>query len=136
MYILNTVSERLRLNNRGSTSFRAIFWILFLAAAGYAGYMIAPPYVSYYMFKTDIEEEAKFAHMYKDEKLIARIMAKAESWGVPVVTDDINISRTATDVRVTAQYSVTLNFPGMEPMVIHYYIDVTKPLTDASGALH
>ncbi len=126
----------MRLNNRGSINFRAIFWILFLAAAGYAGYMIVPPYVSYYMFKTDIEEEAKFAHMYTDEKLIARIMAKTESWKVPVRPEDIQISRTATDVRVTAQYSVTLNFPGMNPKVIYYDIDVTKPLMESTGALH
>lgn len=124
------------MNNRGAINFSAIFWVLFLAAAGYAGYMIAPPYVKYYMFKTDIEEEAKFAHMYSNEKLLARMMAKAESWKVPVESDDIQINRTATDVRVTAQYSVTLNFPGMNPKVIYYDIDVTKPLMDATGTLH
>lgn len=128
--------ESLRLNNRGAINFSVIFWVLFLAAAGYAGYMIAPPYVSFYMFKMDIKEEAKFAHMYSNEKLLKRMMEKVESWKVPVGPDDIKISRTDSDVRVTVHYEVKLNFPGGNSRTLYYDIDVTKPLMDSTGTLH
>lgn len=136
MYTLNTVSERLRLNNRGSINFRVIFWILFLAAAGYAGYMIAPPYAVYYMFKTEVEAEAKTAHMYSNEKMLDRLMAKVEYWKVPIERDDIKISRIDNEVFITVHYEVTLNLPGGNSRTLYYDINVTKPLMESTGALH
>lgn len=115
---------------------RALFWLCLLAAAIYAGYKLAPPYVTYYLFKTEVEDEAKLAHMYSDEKLLVRIMDKAKAWDIPIESKAIKISRDKEEILISVHYSITLYFPSGYAREFFYGIDARAPLKDSTSIAH
>ncbi|MBI5561790.1 MAG: hypothetical protein HY894_02895 [Deltaproteobacteria bacterium] len=130
------VNARGILNEKGYSTAGTLFWIVFLALSIYAGYKLVPPYVEYRLFKTDVEEESKLAHMYGNDKLTMRMLAKARDWSVPIDKEDIIITRDTGEINVTVYYTVTVDFAGLYHRDFEYYIDVTEPLMESSGTMH
>ncbi len=123
-------------DNRGEGRSRALFWLCFLAIAVYAGYKFAPPFVTYHLFKTEVEDEAKLAHLYSDEKLLARIMDKAKAWDIPIGSDDIKINRYKEEIFISVHYGITLDFPGGYSREFFYGIDTRAPLKETTSIAH
>lgn len=119
----------------GFMSLRALFWLAFLAAGIYGAYMYGPPYVGYYMLKTEVEGEAKTAHMYSDEQLASRITKKAAAWSIPLDDEKLEILRGVEDIRINVYYTVDVNHFNTYHHVIPYGIEVQEPLKDKGGEL-
>jgi len=115
-------------NNRGAAALRTLFWILVIASSLYAAYKFLPPAVTFYMMKTDVEEEAKIAHMHEDEALAARILNKAQIWSVPIERQNIEISRRRSSISISVNYTIIISFFGRWERVQDYSILVEKPL--------
>ena len=124
------------LNQRGAVSYKTLFWILVLFSVVYVGYKFVPPTVSYYMLKTDVEEEAKLAHVYNDRKLAERILKKASAWSVPIREEDIIIKRGLEKISISIRYTEKVNLFNQYTKVLHYNIVVEKPLKETSTILH
>lgn len=122
-------------NEKGGIPVKALFWILVFIIGLYSAYKFAPPELEFYMFKTDIDEEAKIAHMYSDEALAKRIFQKAETWNVPIDADSLQIERGAYDITITADYTITLDFFGKYQRERKYHIFVQRPLKEAGRVL-
>ncbi|MBI5588700.1 MAG: hypothetical protein HY889_10105 [Deltaproteobacteria bacterium] len=120
----------------GKVSFKALFWTLFFVSAFYGAYKFAPPYFSFYMLKTDVEEEAKIAHMYDDNALEKRILQKARTWSIPLEHENIEIVRGKEDISISVRYTDTLDFVGGYTREIPHEIIVEKTLKDTSRVLH
>lgn len=123
------------LDQKGVIRLKALFWIVFFAALLYGAYKIVPPYVSFYMTKTDVEEEAKIAHMYTDESLAQRILRNAEAWSVPLTKDDIEIVRDRDSISITVRYTDRIVFIGGFVEEIPHEIIVESELKETSGIL-
>jgi len=63
------------------------------------------------MLKTDVEEEARIAHMYTDEDLASRITRKAAAWSVTLGPDNLEIVRDSE--QITMIRSVSTSSTGM-----------------------
>lgn len=87
------------------------------------------------MLKTDVEDEAKIAHMYTDEALVKHILQKAEVWSIPIGTDNIEIIRDRSDITIAVHYTVTLNFLDRYTREINYEILIKEPLKETSRIL-
>ncbi len=87
------------------------------------------------MLKTEVEDEARNAHMYADETLARRILMKAQTWDVPIERDDLEIVRGRDFVNITIRYSVTMDFFGQYTKVQKFNIEVDEPLKESSGVL-
>lgn len=87
------------------------------------------------MLKTDVEDEARNAHMYADETLAKRILMKAQTWSVPIERDDIEIVRGRDFIAITVRYSVTIDILGQYTQVQKFNIAVDEPLKETSGVL-
>lgn len=96
--------------------------------------MFVPPYAGFYMLKTEVEEEAKLAHMYTDEALVSRITGKAAAWSIPLGPENLEIIRDRDEIRITVDYTVTLIFFDRYDRELVYNIDVREPLK-ASGRI-
>ncbi|MFQ5441223.1 MAG: hypothetical protein ACE5EB_00690 [Thermodesulfobacteriota bacterium] len=94
------------------------------------------PTFSYYMLKTDVEEEAKLAHMYTDETLRRRISTKAGSWNIPITSEDIEIKRGLRIISIKIHYSKTIVFFGRYKRRLDYQIETVRPLKESSGVMH
>jgi len=130
------VSKGYILDNRGAATTRTLFWVVFLAVCFYIGYLLVPPYATFYLFKTEVEDEAKLAHMYNNAELAKRIYVRAEAWNVPIGLGDIMVSRDKEDVNVTVFYVVTIDVAGFYQRDLEYYVDVIQPIKETSGILH
>lgn len=129
------MKAKLFANSRGAASLGTIVWILLLAASVYGAAKFVPPYVSYYMLKTDVENEAKVAHMYTDQSIASRLLKKAVSWSVPIGQEDIEIIRGTGDIAISIEYIETVSFPGGYSKDLPFSISVEEPLKESSGAL-
>ena len=119
----------------GYVTSRALFWVFVLASVLYTGYKFAPPWAAFYMLKTEVEDEARNAHMYADETLARRILMKAQTWDVPIERDDIEIVRGRDFINITIRYSITMDFFGQYTKVQQFNIEVDEPLKESSGVL-
>jgi len=123
------------MNNRGAASPRTLFWGLFLAVCLYAGYLLVPPYTTFYLFKTEVENEATLAHIYSDADLAKRIYERAMDWNIPINLRDIRIIRGKNEINITIFYVVTLDVAGYYQRDMEYFVDVTRLVVDSSGIM-
>ncbi len=119
----------------GYITFKALFWVFVLASVLYAGYKFVPPWAAFYMLKTEVEDEAKNAHMYSDETLARRILMKSETWGVPIDRDNLEIVRGREFINISVHYTVTMDFFGRYKKVQNFNIEVDERLKESSGVL-
>lgn len=122
-------------NERGASTLKTIIWILAIAGAIYAAYIVVPPWAAYYMLKTEVEDEARLAHMYKDETIKRRILTKANVWNVPIDSESVEIGRGGDYINIAIEYTVTFSFFDSYDKEQKFRIDVTKPLKETSGVL-
>lgn len=87
------------------------------------------------MLKTEVEEEARVAHMYTDEALASRIITKAAAWSIPLGPENLEIVRGREEIRITVDYTVTLNFFDRYEHELFYYIDVKEQLKEKGRVL-
>lgn len=123
-------------NSRGESNLKTLVWLIIIVSGLYAAYKFAPPYVSFYMLKVDVEEEAKNAHMYNDAALANRILNKAGSWSISLGSDNIEIDRMRTSISVSVHYTETITFFGRYSKTIEYDIDVEKPLKETGRTMY
>lgn len=120
----------------GRVTFKALAWILILFFAGYFGYKFVPPVVSYYMLKTEVEDEARVAHMHPDSEVTRRIVDKANGWGVPLKPRNVRIERWSSQIVIKVHYTIHVSIFGRYVRDLNFAIDVTQPLKETSGIMH
>lgn len=123
-------------NKGGYITFKALVWILIISSALYSAYKFAPPYLGYLMLKTEVEDEAKIAHMYTDRALERRIFQKASVWSIPIDEQNLEIVRDSSHISISVHYTVDLNFFDRYHKVLEYRIAVREPLKDPARVLH
>lgn len=88
---------------------KALILLLFVGVVAFCAAKIVPPYVANYQLQEYIDHVAVQTTGYspheKPDSIQDRILAKAESLGIPVERHDINISTSRT-VSITVDYSV------------------------------
>lgn len=115
-------------NNRGAVRLKTLFWVLVIASSLYAFYKFVPPEVTFYMMKTEVEDEANIAHMYNDAQLARRILDKAEIWSAPIERQNLEIRRNYSTITISVSYTVTINFFDKWKRVQEYSIFVERPI--------
>lgn len=119
----------------GFSRFKALFWLSFLGLSIYGAWVVAPPWLAFWMLKTEVEDEAKIAHMYTNQALQKRILMKAHAWNVPITEDNLEIVRGRDFISIQVDYNVTFVFFNSYEKEQRFFIDVSKPLKDGSGVL-
>lgn len=123
------------LNEDGFSTLEKFFYLTIIAVIIIAIYQYFTPYTSYYLFKTEIKEQANTCHMYTDATLAARIAEKAKDWKVDITKEDIGIERTGTDCTISVYYEVEVKYPAKKVHLLKFNIQITKPLKDPSKTL-
>lgn len=122
-------------NEGGFSRLKTLFWVSFFGLSIYGTWVVAPPWLAFWMLKTEVEDEAKIAHMYTNQVLEKRILTKAHAWNVPITADDLEIVRGRDFISIQIDYKVTFVFFNSYEKEQRFYIDVSKPLKDGSGVL-
>ncbi len=128
-------NRSLLLNDRGAIAYKTLFWLIVAFGVLYGAYKFVPPYLAYHMLKTDVENEAKVSYMYSDEKLAKRILEKAAAWNIPLVREEIEISRGMDFIAIEVRYTETIRFLGGYSKEYPVYIAVNMPIKESSRLL-
>jgi len=105
------MGRRRRHTQRGAGRLKAILWLAILAAMIYASVKVIPIYVNEYQFQDSMVTTARFAtvnHQTPDE-IRATLMKQAQTDDLPVQAEDIHVVNDAGNVKISADYSVTVD---------------------------
>ena len=95
----------------GRSSLGCLVLLLVIPAAGYFAVNIGEVYLRYYEFRDDVRQEARFARMRSEGDIRGRLVAKADSLGLPAEAGRVGIYRTAGRITLTSEYTELVELP-------------------------
>ncbi|MBI3756313.1 MAG: hypothetical protein HY265_09150 [Deltaproteobacteria bacterium] len=116
------------MSKNGKASAGTLIWILLIAAVVYGGVKFAPPYITYYMMKTEVENDAQTAHLYDDQKIVSLIMIRAKEFELPIDEKDIVVERREGEIEISLNYKIDVNFFTGYVKTLFFDIRTVKPI--------
>jgi hypothetical protein len=101
-----------RRHQSGEGQLGCIIGLLILLAAGFVAYKMIPVKVRASSLRQEIVDEAKSGSLRNDKQMRANIMAKAKDLDLPLEEKNLKIIRGPGNIRVEAEYTVPVEFPG------------------------
>ena len=92
---------------RGASTFGCLFTALLLIAAGYFGLKIGAVYWDAAQYEDTMNQTVRFA----DRQIYDRVVAKADSLGLPEEAKEVSVERVGRHVTVSADYIVMVELP-------------------------
>jgi hypothetical protein len=96
---------------RGASSLGCLFTLLIVAVVIYFGINIGEKYWRFYEFQDDMKQEARFAASTTNDKILARLRARADSLDLPDDARDIAVRRTKNSITIEAEYYERIELP-------------------------
>jgi hypothetical protein len=96
---------------RGISTLGCLVSLLIFVAVCYFGFKIGQVYYSYYDFEDTMKQQARFADHFTDQQIKARLVAKADSLGLPPEASDITVERKGQHISISAEYSQQVQLP-------------------------
>ena len=105
--------NRIARNRRGGGLLGCLIPLLVITIIGYFAVHASDAAFRYYRFRDAMQQEARFADRPRrtDERIKERLRAFADSQGLPIEARDVKVHRTETRIRISADYSETIDFP-------------------------
>lgn len=100
-----------RSSERGSGAVKAIVWTLILASFIYVCVKVTPTLVNEYEFQDAIQTIARFASVSRQtsEQIKTNVLNEAQKNGIPVNAEDIKVEALSGNIKIQADYSVTID---------------------------
>ncbi len=115
---------------RGGSTLGCLFTLVLLGTAAYIALLFARPWFANQQFQDDFQVAARFASTTTDSAIRVRLVARADSLGLPKEAKRISIRRFASEgvVRIATRYDVTVQVPIVGERVMHFDLSVEEPL--------
>jgi hypothetical protein len=96
---------------RGATTMGCLFMALVLIAAVYFGLKIGKVFWASAEFEDAMKQQIRFAELLTDDQIYKRLVAKADSLGLPEDAQDVTVERTGRHISVSADYVEMVELP-------------------------
>jgi hypothetical protein len=96
---------------RGTSRLGCLVSLLLLSAVAYFGFNIGEVYVRFLRLKDAMVQEARFAHNRDDEAIRLRLVAVADSLGLPPAAGRMVIRRESTRIIISTDYIEHVELP-------------------------
>ena len=106
-------------NRRGVTKFGCLLGTLLLVATIYFGLKIGKVYWDASDYESEMKANAQGAELLTDKQIHDRIVAKADSLGLPDEAKEITVERVGRHITVSADYVVLVELP-LHTRSIHF----------------
>jgi hypothetical protein len=112
---------------RGANRLGCLFGLLLLVTALYFGVNVGEVYLRAYRLQDAMEQEARFARNHDDDAIRLRLMALADSLGIPESARHFQVTRSANLIRISTEYTEHVELPlgvraiHFQPRVEHNY---------------
>jgi hypothetical protein len=98
-------------HRRGATTFGCLLTTLLMVAIGYFGHRIGQVYWTAKEYEGVIKASVMAAETLTDKQIYDRIVAKADSLGLPEEAKEISLERVGRHITVSADYMVMVELP-------------------------
>lgn len=98
-------------NRRGATTLGCLLTALLFAAGGYFGLKVAQVYWNFYQYEDTMKQHIRFAETLTDRQLYDRVVAKADSLGLPEDAREVSVERVGRHITISAEYVVLVELP-------------------------
>ncbi|MEX1185729.1 MAG: hypothetical protein WEA80_03990 [Gemmatimonadaceae bacterium] len=107
-----TGTGRVARGRRGGGAMGCLVPLLIVTIIGYFAAHASDAALRYYRFRDGMQQEARFAHRptRTDDYIKTRLRSMADSLEVPLEGSQINVRRTEQRIRISADYSETIDF--------------------------
>jgi hypothetical protein len=97
---------------QGGSKLKAIFWTLVFLAIIFAAFKLVPPFVAKYQLQDRMTNEARFATVTPrtEEQIRNNVFQTIQDLEIPARREDIKIENTGRLVRISVEYTVTVDF--------------------------
>ncbi len=97
--------------DEGRISFGCLFSLILLALAVFVAAKVAPPYIAYKDFESDMKSEVSRAgaHIYDDEVVAKEVVSLAEKNNIRLSREDVKVERFAGQIEITLHYAVPVD---------------------------
>lgn len=94
--------------------------LLLFAGAGYIAVGFGEAYFRFYKFQDAMSQEARFADYRSEEVIQKRLVAIADSLGLPPGADQVTVTRVQGGIKINAEYDEVIKLPFKKEHVIHF----------------
>jgi cell division protein FtsL len=100
-----------RKGEKGGGHLKAIIWTMILVAFIYVAVMVLPILINEYQFQDSIQNIARFASVNRrdGDQVRKDVLDEAQKEDLPVQAEDIKVQSNAGNVRISVDYSVTVD---------------------------
>lgn len=119
--------RRWKRGEAGEGNFGCLVGLIVMLAGVFIAYKMIPVKVRVADLRQVITDEAKSAGQHNDARIRAAILTKAREVELPVGDEDITIHRTSTNIHVTVDYVVPIDFP-VKVYQWHIHSDAENPI--------
>jgi hypothetical protein len=98
-------------SRRGATTFGCLFTALLIAAGGYFGLKVGQVYWNYQQYQDTMSAQAHNAVLLTNDQIIKRLVAKADSLGLPEDAADVSVVRQGRHITIEADYIELVELP-------------------------
>lgn len=112
---------------QGGARLGAVIWIMLFVVFVVIAKEAIPVKIKTSQFEDFMVELAKFSARESDDKLRRRILDKAVELQLPVVKDNVTVSKPSGRIRMRATYEIPLEFP-FYTYVWHFDHNVDRPI--------
>jgi len=105
--------------------------IVLLGLIGYIAVQFLPPWMHYEQFRDEMRSDARFAVTLPDSVIRIRLMAQADTLGLPPEAKRIVIRRRTgrlPTIRISAEYTERIKLPIFGIKLLHFKPHVEEPL--------
>jgi hypothetical protein len=122
------VTDRRRRQRRGASRLGCVIELAIAVAIIYFGAYAGQDLLDYYRFQDAMKQEARFASKRSDTQIKDRLRMFADSVGLPVAAQDINIVRDELSIHIWSEYDQPLRLPFDWKKSIHLVPSVSTGL--------
>lgn len=111
-----------RRNEAGKTHLGCLFVLFMVVAAGYVVRDVPSVYWRYYQMQDEVKSQASFAPGLTDAAILERLVAMADTLGIPLGPKQWTIKRGHSEIEIRAEYvdSVALDVLSWH-RVLHFH---------------
>jgi hypothetical protein len=122
------VTDTRRRQRRGASRLGCVIQLAIVVAIIYFGAYAGQDLLDYYRFQDAMKQEARFASKRSDTQIKDRLRMFADSVGLPVAAQDINIVRDELSIHIWSEYDQPLRLPFDWKKSIHLVPSVSTGL--------
>jgi hypothetical protein len=96
-------------SRRGASKLGCLLSLAVAVAVVYFGFRIGQVYWNNYSFQDEMRQQVRFAETLTDKQIHDRLVARADSLGLPEEAKDVSVVRKGRHISVSADYTVTVD---------------------------